>query len=462
MPDIVIGIIFLVIALLASILWLKLKNPGQILLAMSIISAPWQGGLWLEFMMLDLRFTYILLFGALFLIKVKRRQFTEKLHLYIAFPSLAIFLWSFVANTKAINYPLALGGSFTLFLDYLTFYVVYNAINTDRDARWVIKALVFGLFITSSLAILQYTIPMFHIGFIDGEFKKFMWWRSRSTFWHANNFGMYLLFLLPIIFRMMANALQAKEKTVIKTYVIAFFLGSFSLFATQNRGSWIGLAIGITASLIFDFMRMKNKKAKKTILRVAFSILLVISLGMVRFGSKIYARFYGGYENVDLQTQHREELNEVAYAIMAQYPLTGVGFWNSRFYADVIFTHNLYLLIPSEIGFIGIFFFGLQVFFFLIESIKAQRSKNYYIAHLGSGLLATLIGFLVASYPGPDYWIIPAVRHHLFILVAIIAALNLYDKKIKKMQSRGYPNSRPMSVNIGQNNVLAANGMVNN
>lgn len=462
MPDIVIGIIFLLIAFCASLFWLKLKNLGNILLAMSIISAPWQGGLWLDFMMLDLRFTYILLIGALILIKSKKKKFTEKFHLFITFPCLAIFIWALIASNNSVSYPLALGGSITLMFDFLTFYTIYNAITTEKDARWVIKALVFGLFITSSLAVMQYMIPMFHIGFVDGEFKTFMWWRSRSTFWHANNFGMYLLFLLPIIFRTLANAIQAKEKSVIKTYIIIFFLGGFALFTTQNRGSWIGLVIGMVVSLIFDFVRMKNKKAKKIILRVAFSIMIVISLGMVRFGSKIYQRFFGGYENVDLQTKHREQLNEVAYEIMAQHPLTGVGFWNSRFYADVIFTHNLYLLIISEIGFVGMFFFCLQILFFLIESIKAQRSKNFYIAHLGSGLLASLVGFIIASYPGPDYWIIPAVRHHLFMLVAIIAALNFYDKKMKRMQSRGYPASHQMSVLIDQNNVVTANGMVNN
>ncbi len=462
MPDIVIGIIFVIIAFLASLFWLKLKKAGNILLAMSIISAPWQGGLWIEFMMLDLRFTYIFLLGAIFLIKSKRKKLTEKLNLPIAITSLAIFVWSLIASNGCLDYPLALGGSITLLLDFLTFFAVYNAINNEKDVRWVVNALVFGLFITGGVAVLQYVIPLFHVGFIDGEFKTFMWWRTRSTFWHANNFGMYLLFLLPIVFRMVANSIQTKEKSMIKVYVIAFFLGSLSLITTENRGSWVGLFSGMAVSLAFDFIRMKNKKAKKVILRVAFSILIVASLGIVRFGGKIYERFYGGYEDVNVQSKHREELNEIAYEIMARYPLTGVGFWNSRFYADVIFTHNLYLLIPSEVGFVGVGFFGLQVLFFLIESIKAQRSKNFFIAHLGSGLLATIIGFIVASFPGPDYWIMPSVRHHLFILVAIVAALNLYDKKVIKLQSRGNPLSRPMSVNLDNGNMLAANGMVRN
>jgi hypothetical protein len=462
MPDIVIGIIFVFIAFLASLFWLKLKNPGYILLAMSIISAPWQGGLWIEFMMLDLRFTYIFLIGAIILINSKRKKFTEKFHLLITIPSLAIFIWSLIASNGCLDYPLALGGSITLLLDFLTFYTVYNAITTEKDVRWVINALVFGLFITGGLAVLQYMIPLFHIGFIDGEFKTFMWWRTRSTFWHANNFGMYLLFLLPIIFRMVAITIQTKEKFLTKIYAIVFLLGGFSLITTENRGSWVGLFTGMVVSVVFDFLRMKNKKAKKVVLRVAFSILIVASLGGVRFGGKIYERFYGGYEDVDVQSKHREELNIIAYELMAQHPYTGVGFWNSRFYADVIFTHNVYLLITAEIGFVGVAFFGLQVLFFLIESIKAQRSKNFYTAQLGSGLLATLIGFLVASYPGPDYWIMPSVRHHLFILVAIIAALNLYDKKVKKMQSRSNPLSRPTSVNLGNSNMLAANGMVSN
>ncbi len=57
-PDL---IFFILVAIVIGAGYSLSKQPRRFLLALALMSTPWQGGLWMSFLMVDLRLVYILL-----------------------------------------------------------------------------------------------------------------------------------------------------------------------------------------------------------------------------------------------------------------------------------------------------------------------------------------------------------------------------------------------------------------
>ena len=450
-----VGLVFFsLFALINATSILKLKKPYQIFLAASIVSAPWQGGVWLGFLSMDLRLTYIFLIAAIATMGQKKVKWpkNQKITFMITFPAILMFSWATISAFQAYDMNLALGGVVILILNFLYMSTIIKAMESYTDFDWLIKSLCLGLLYPCIYALIQYKVPFLHIGFIDGRFTTFMFWRTRSLFLHANQFGMYQLILLPIIFRQIMIALQRKDKKMMRLMVGLFLLSVFTLYTTGNRGSWVGFAFGMTTVFGIDMFRRGNKKTKRILTRVLSGILVVLVIASARYGQRVVGRFTGeGQISAAKQAEHRKELNADAYRLLEQYPVTGVGIYNFRYYATVIFTHNLYLLIPSEIGYPGLAFFLWIIFGFLIQGRKAMKHDFYLISNMGSGLLATLFGLLLASYPGPDFWISNQVSSALWIVIGIVISLNRLahltpNSKKRRLKRRPAPNRRNIPV----------------
>ncbi len=450
-----VGLVFFsLFALINATTILKLKKPHQIFLAASIVSAPWQGGVWLGSLSLDLRLTYIFMFAAIATMGQKKVKWPKKhkITFMITVPVFLMFGWATVSALQAYNMNIALGGIIILIFNFLYMTTIIKAMQGYEDFDWIIKSLCLGLLYPCIIALIQYKFRFFHIGFIDGKFTTFMFWRTRSLFLHANQFGMYQLILLPIIFRQIMIALQRKDKNMMRLMSGLFFLSMFTLYTTGNRGSWVGFAFGMITVFGIDLFRRGNKKTKKILTRVLSGILVVLVIASAKYGQRIIDRFEGrGQISAEKQAEHRKDLDVDAYRVLAQYPMTGVGIRNFQYYATIIFTHNLYLLIPSEIGYPGLVFFLWFILGFLIQGRKAMKHDFYLISNMGSGLLATLFGLLLASQPGPDFWISNQVSSALWIVVGIVVSLNRLahlTPKTKKRRLRRRPLSPPQNIPV--------------
>jgi len=427
----ILGLLFFTcFALAIPIFLLKLRNPEKIFLSASIISAPWFGGIWLGFIKTDLRLTYIfLILTIIFQISASLNiNKTRKILFTIIIPVIIFSIWSILSGVQAIDSAVAFGGSFIILINLLYLMVIFLAIKKSNDVDYILKSLFLSLLFTSFLALIQYKFRYFFIGFIDRGFTQFMFWRTRSTFHHANQYGMYQMLILPILFRQIFIVYKNNNLKQMTLYMMLFLLSSFTLYTTSSRGSWLGLAFGIIVTSVIDFIRRDSKKNRRILIRITAVFGILVLIASIRYGPRVYDRFFGSSINIYKQAEHRTILNDEAIRIIKSHPLTGVGISNSNFYVSQIFTHNLYLLIISEVGFVGFFFFIFIMFYFFYEAIKGIRAKSFFVSNVSTGFMATLLGFSLASFPGPDYWVSDQVSGHLWIVAGIIIGLNSYYK----------------------------------
>lgn len=410
------------------------KKPKLFILAMIIITISWQGGIWIPFLKTDITVSYFLIIVLFIYIlsTSSKKIIVDRFVLKLLIPLIGMILCSLIAAFGAEDSALALGGTFLLILNSLLLLCIIGTVEKPQDIVYFLKILFIALVFQSFLAIIQYKFRFFKLGIIDQASSGF-WWRTRGTFWHSNQFGMYLLFVIPFVFRyLIIVAKQQKIKSMI-IYIIVFLLGGFSLYTSQNRGSWIGLGIGLMISLFLDLIK-RQIKYKKAILRVSFILVVLVGLSMIYYGGRIYNRFFGGYHDVYKQAEGRDILVEESIPRIKESLPFGIGMANYR--SEIWpgeFVHNLYLLIAAEIG-VGLFFFIWILFVLFFETIRALRIKNYFINNIGSAFFAAILGFLISSWVGPDWFVSDQVRMNFWIITGFFMSTLRIFRKLQKQK----------------------------
>jgi len=274
--------------------------------------------------------------------------------------------------------------------------------------------------------LVQFKVPYFKFGVID-EVASWMWWRARGTFFHANHLGMFFVILLPVALRSAISFLLAKNQKFFYISISAFLLGLVALMTTYNRGSWIGFGSGMVVMFSLDLLSRKSKIKK--IVRGALIIGVFLGIFVsIKFGGMIIDRVLHSDQKEIMEG--REQLQEEAIDTIQQHPVFGVGYFNDRYYSKVIFAHNLYLLVATEVGVPGFIFFAWFLLELLWLVIRGCRSKIPFVYNYSRGLLASLVGFMIASLPGPDFWINEDVQFYFWVVVAITVSLLRMEHKI--------------------------------
>jgi len=425
-------IVFLVImALLIGVVLLFSRQRLKALTAIAVFISPWQGGLWLEYFSQDLLLSTILyIMIALIILFSKRQRKTYKLskRIYwpILLPALGMIISASFSSRGAMDPFAARGGMLILLERYLAFFCVYNIIEKPGDLKIILFALAGSLAFQSVLGILQFRMASFHIGVIDAD-QSWQSWRANGTFYHANALGMYLLILMTMVYRFLLLSLK-KKSWQMQVFLLGVFVLSFSaLIATQNRGSWIGFIAGLLVVFSLD-MTIGRTRVQSVMGKLAIPVLVVVFFLTVKYGNFVYQRLF--QDDMTQQIEGRKELEVAAQEVIRAYPVWGVGWGNYQLHASTYeFTHNCYLLIMSELGYVGFFFFIWFVLVWLWEIFRAWKSKNIVVRNLSLGGLGGLIAFLIASIPGPDYMIIRQVGTHVWIVVGLLSGLNYVSRK---------------------------------
>lgn len=225
--------------------------------------------------------------------------------------------------------------------------------------------------------------------------------RPYATFPHPNVLGGFLAVTLPFLMRPMSQMRQISKKF----YQFVFLLGLIALFLTFSRSAWLVGLLGI--AWVYIPTRLKKPY-------VIFSILVFL------MGIFLVRDFAGTSESVIV----REQLNNAAISMWRQSPILGVGLGNflvnlpkvlpSRTVYFLQPVHNIYLLILSETGVIG-----LGIFLFLILYIF----KNFQlpISNFPFPFFSLLLLGLVDHYP--------ATLQQGQLLLIIFLSLSLLKKK---------------------------------
>ncbi|NQT89746.1 MAG: O-antigen ligase family protein [Candidatus Omnitrophica bacterium] len=215
--------------------------------------------------------------------------------------------------------------------------------------------------------------------------------RVSSSFRHANDFGAYLVVIIPLLMSLIfSKGRSLKMRIMLSVVLLPAF---WCLVTTDSRGAWIGFLIAL---LYMAFMRSKKLFVIILILLLASPLFMPHSIkdrfsdiSTINSGGTIWERIKLWSGTADMVRDH---------------PVLGVGVntYTKNFpkykpadYPDVRYTHNSYLHMAAETGIVGA---GIFIAFLLILVFTASRSirlhKDPLERDLSLGLLAGVIGFL--------------------------------------------------------------------
>lgn len=323
---------------------------------------------------------------------------------------------------------------------FLAYFVVANALKTKRELEYVMSFLVLSLFIQSAVYIFQcYTGVDFDVvgnlqisGFSSGLF------RPRGFMRQSNTAGTF--FAASLILAMSFYSLKKKMSAKI-LIIVVLALGVWALIFTFSRGGWSSFLL---AAIVFLLIGIRQKWIRvRTV--VVLSILVILFLSV--FWNSINLRL-----TYDLAAKSRIPTMEVAWKIIRDYPLLGVGV---NAYKDVFdkyitgdlrsegamsIVHNQYLLVWAETGIIGLCSFLWFILAFFIETKKSMASRDNFERILATGTMSSFLAICLAMMTQPaDHGTVTILT---WVLAGYIVAIG------RVFQGNPYEeNSRPKGAN---------------
>jgi O-antigen ligase len=234
--------------------------------------------------------------------------------------------------------------------------------------------------------------------------------RSYATFPHPNVLGGFLAVMLPLIFVYQTKRISRVTMTSIIVSIVALIL-------TFSRSAWIIAALGIVS------VYGKNKKLVSPSWGIGItSIVFLIVILMPSFTLES--------ESVAV----RQQLNTAALNVWASAPIVGVGMGNfllalpsylpSRAIYFLQPVHNIYLLLLSEIGIVGIslLLWICGRLLYLAKKRQYRWNNIYSIPLLGLLLLGLVDHYALTLQQGKlllvilvacfiNQWMLPSSHH---------------------------------------------------
>lgn len=219
--------------------------------------------------------------------------------------------------------------------------------------------------------------------------------RLSAAFVHPNDFGAYLITIIPGYIGLIYYLKKNWHKIIAFSSLLLLL---FCLFRTGSRGAWLGFVI---AMLIF--MILKKDK-------ILISIILIFFVSSPFLLPKnTLERVKSSFNASDGTAWERKQIWTGAINIFKQHPLVGFGpntfsdnfpKYKPKEYPDLRYAHNSYLQMLAEIGIIGLTIFLSIIFLILktgfnaFQKLKNQKSNE---ANIILGIICGLIGFLIHS-----------------------------------------------------------------
>lgn len=244
--------------------------------------------------------------------------------------------------------------------------------------------------------------------------------RINASFIHSNDFGAYIIFVLPVSFCFFCSCLKKNQRIFL---ALNFLLGAYCLIKTSSRGAWLGFLIGLIVYFFFYKRRLSIVVPLAVVLFVMFS-----PHGLDRIKSLFVSEHNTVWE--------RMQLWKGTWEMVKVHPFFGFGIntfsryfhlFKPEIYPDLRYTHNSYLQMWSEIGIFGLLtYFGL-IFTILVKTLRGMRKKLK--KNLGGfillGAITGYIAFLIQA--GLDTNLFSLVLTTLFwVMTAYLVSLNKF------------------------------------
>jgi len=372
---------------------------------------------------------------------------------------LALFFFSALISTLYSPHGLSFGGAYKLF-NCSIFVIFFSMIHylleehTEKKIQIIFKAISIMMVVEAIFAITQYftqaevgwkmferfpiTDSSFHMATaelwrLDSLFSikrvSTNIIRAYGTLSHTNILGGFLFFTSIFSYY---GFYYAKKWQGELFYSALIFLNFFSICTTFSRAS---IYTFITASALwfssFFLKQMTKYRNEKKLLKLAISITVTVLLCFFLFYPQFSDR--GGIVNSNDFSKFSSTLPRLTSMggtckLILNYPLWGVGIENYHHHMGqfslTLIVHNIYMLIASETGLIGLTLFILFLWTLLKNGIRNLTPMKVTV-------LATFIGLLLLGCVDFYLWRAPPGRWMFFLTAALLSALSTKEKQIE-------------------------------
>ncbi|MFH1671456.1 MAG: O-antigen ligase family protein [Candidatus Portnoybacteria bacterium] len=347
----------------------------------------------------------ILLIFALWFWRLRKQGFSKNLNWEwldnkIRGPEfwLVIFIIvSFISLSQAGNIQLGFYQWLKLLEFVLLFFYLRFNFNSLFSLKCLFQILVASGFIQSIIALSQF-INQRSLGLtilresplginIDGVAKiatnGFKMIRAYGGLPHPNLLAVFLFVCLFSLIYLWLNKKHSFRNYIILSIVFFFFF--FGLFLTFSR-----LIIFTFIVFSFIYLVLNFKKHKKQILVLFLLFTVHCSLFTVLAWPEISSRFQisSGEQAVGLRSFY----NQTSFSVIKEHPFLGIGSGNFVWTVRQMFSllpawvfqpvHNIYLLIGSETGLIG-----LMAFLMFLFQLFRKKESGYWLLFIGYSFL---------------------------------------------------------------------------
>ncbi len=275
--------------------------------------------------------------------------------------------------------------------------VVLHSVGDKKLLRRVVYALLLGAAFICLDGLFQYITGR---DFLRGNLVVITMDLKRvsASFGGANDFGVYLVSLVPLAWVTALYYFKKKQKVL--AMCLAAFMTLF-LLLTFGRGSLLGL---LAAFLVFILVKKDRN------LLVMFCLLLFLLPFVLPNSARVWVK-QSGSPLVAFANEDRLIMYKTAVEMIKAHPVIGVGVNNfvdnfPRYKckvpgADILpversYAHNSFLQMWAEIGSLGFMMFIWLIWAFIAEFRYIYRNrKDAFLRNSALGLFCGVIGFLI-------------------------------------------------------------------
>ncbi len=337
----------------------------------------------------------------------------------------AVYVWGVINSYAKLS-------SAKCVLVYLAFMLVYYLILnllSDRKRLWTLFRLLCVASVPCAvLGIYQYMNPEQLTVWQDADMFDDIAGRIVSFFENPNVYGEYLIIMILVHVGVILHSERASAKLF---YFVSLAMNVLCMFLTYSRGCWIGVAVAL---MLFFFMKRRGW------------FIAAICVGFVSLfflPESIINRILSIGNLADTSTSYRMYIWEGTVHMLKDFWITGVGVGSDAFnhiypiysYGAIAapHPHNLYLLILSETGLIGILTFICLIVLVIKKLFVVANKNDMFCSTFAAILLSAILGFLIQGV-FDNVWYNYRVFLFFFIIVGISVALSVVsaDSEVEK------------------------------
>ncbi|MBR4030868.1 MAG: O-antigen ligase family protein, partial [Clostridia bacterium] len=376
--------------------------------------------------------TMVMVAGAIALcliLGVKTHLFRERIDFsgtslnFFVFLMMAMLSWGVVNSYDKLS---SLKSVMVYIAFMLVYYLIVRLINSKEKLVKAFSLLTVASLVCSLYGIYQYFNPAELQVWQDSEMFSEISGRIVSFFENPNVYGEYLILIIMINVALFATLKRPLLKICT---LILLALSGLCMILTYSRGCWIGIALAV-ALFLFIY-------SKKVFL--LFAVLGVV--GLFFLPESVMTRLLSIGNLADSSTSYRVYIWQGTMNMLKDFWVTGIGVGTSAFnhvYPIYAFgaisaphPHNLYLLLLSEMGILGLLVFVVLMIMMLKKLfVTANKSKDKTISAYSAALFSALVGFLVQGI-FDNVWYNYRVFLLFWIIVGLSGAVCLIHKKME-------------------------------